>query len=215
MCHSRRFEEVRKYFCPLWNGYDSGQTAESAGYRKTTWTRKRWSEEERTMNALGKDYDTERRLFRGNGYRDLSNACTVEISIDSQLGWIPSVVSAPIPHSHPLTLPFHPPTTILLLFPPITLSRLEVLSPSVHWYLGRNGFLVLLSSASYFWSPLSSPFTFLYLYTVLPFYFPAMLDLTREGRGLLQNPRNEYQINESISVNFNFLSLPAKSHLAF
>lgn len=49
-------------------------------------------------DVLRKDYDTERRLFEGNGYRDLFDARTVEISIDSQLGWIPSVVSAPIPH---------------------------------------------------------------------------------------------------------------------
>lgn len=39
--------------------------------------------------------------------RDLSDACTVEISIDSQLGRIPSVVSAPIPHPRPLTLILH------------------------------------------------------------------------------------------------------------
>lgn len=55
------------------------------------------SEKERATNVRGKAYDTERRLFGENGYRDFSNARTVEISIDSQLGRIPSVVSAPIP----------------------------------------------------------------------------------------------------------------------
>lgn len=210
-CHSWRPEEARKYFCPFWNGYDSGQTAESVGYRKTTRTRKRWSEEERTMNALGKDYDTERRLFRGNGYRDLSDACTVEISIDSQLGWIPSVVSASIPH--PLTLPSHPPTDLPSLLSPFFRSPFLLLFTDIS---AKMVSCMPLSSASYFLIFFFfSPFTFLYIYTVLPFYLPATLDSTKEGWGSLQNSRNEYQINKSVLLNFNFLCLPAESHLVF
>lgn len=64
--------------------------------------REKWEgkmgEKKGETDVLRKDYDTERRLFEGNGYRDLFDVRTVEISIDSQLGWIPSVVSAPIPH---------------------------------------------------------------------------------------------------------------------
>lgn len=70
-------------------------------------------ERERETNVHRKDYDTERRLFEGNGYRDLSDARTVEISIDSQLGRILSVVSSPIPH--PFTAP-PPPCRVRLLF---------------------------------------------------------------------------------------------------
>lgn len=196
------------------SGYDLGQTAElAADIGKTTQTWERWIEEERTTNVLGKDYDTERRLFGGNGYRDLPDACTVEISIDSQLGRIPGVVSTPMPHPHLLTLPSQPPTTFsfllsfrgsksfLLLFTDIPAEMVSYVT-------------VPLSSAFHSWSPFS-PSTFLYLYTVLSFYFPTTLDSARDGRGPLQNSRNEYQINESISVNFNFLCLPAERHLAF
>lgn len=114
--------------------------------------------------------------------RDLSDACTVEISIDSQLGWIPSVVSAPIPHPRPLTLPSHSP------WPPFPFS---CLSP----FPGSKSFLLLFTdisvetvscigapylAASYPWS-LSSRFTFLYLCTALPFYLPASRQEKVEG----------------------------------
>lgn len=147
--------------------------------------------------ALGKDYDTERRLFGGNGYRDLSDACTVEISIDSPLGWIPSVVSAPIPHSHPLTLPFHSPATLLLLLPPITLSWFEVLSPSVHRYLSRNGFLhrcpiwrVLFSI-----SPLSFTFTFSIFTPCFLSIFWRQFDLTRKKERKKKRVKNRSKIH--------------------
>lgn len=134
MCHSR-FEEARKYFCPFWNGYDSGQAAESAGYRKTTRTRKRWSEEERTTNVFGKDYDTERHLFGGKWIsRPLrcvhrGNFYWFSVRLDSQRSF----------HTHTSPSPLSP--TLFHLLPPIVLSRLEVLSPSVRRYLGRNSFL--------------------------------------------------------------------------
>lgn len=76
---------------------DIGEQRESGRIRGRGKERKK-SERERETDVLRKDYDTERRLFEGNGYRDLFDARTVEISIDSQLGRIPSVVSAPIPH---------------------------------------------------------------------------------------------------------------------
>lgn len=75
-------------------------------------------------------------LFEGNGYRDLSDACIVEISIDSQLGRIPSVVSAPIPHRHPLTLSSLPPTTLFLLPSPFRGSKSFLLL-----FTGQNAFL--------------------------------------------------------------------------
>lgn len=96
---------------------------------------------EKERNVLRKDYDTERRLFEGNGYRDLSDARTVEISIDSQLGRIPSVVSAPMPHppnssSHSLRQPssFHFSAAV------VSLRDFKSLSPSVRRYLDRKGF---------------------------------------------------------------------------
>lgn len=171
-CHSQRSEEARKYFCPLWKWLRFGSNrGVGRGYRKTTRTWERWIEEERTTNVLGKDYDTERRLFGGNGYRDLPGACTVEISIDSQLGRIPGVVSTPMPHPHLLTLPSQTPTTFSFSF---------LLS-----FRGSKSFLLLftdipaemvsyitvpLSSAFHFWSPFSSS-TFLYLYTRAFFLF--------------------------------------------
>lgn len=64
--------------------------------------------EENDESCLERITDTVKRLFVGNGYRDLFDAHRGEISIDSQLGRIPSVVSSSlIPHScnpacHPL-----------------------------------------------------------------------------------------------------------------
>lgn len=143
------------------------------------------------MNVLGKDYDTERRLFRGNGYRDLCDACTVEISIDSQLGWIPSVVSAPIlPLNPTISTSDHPSSYHLFS---------KSFSPSVHRISAEMVSCIPLSSASYFLiSFFFSSFTFLYTYTVHPF-FRATLNSTKEGWGSLQNSRNEYQINKSVS----------------
>lgn len=84
---SVRFEMVRRF------GSNRGI---SRILKNNTRIRAKEGEEARTTNVLGKDYDTERCLFGGNGYRDFSpSARTVEISIDSQLGRILNVVSAP------------------------------------------------------------------------------------------------------------------------
>lgn len=169
-------------------------------------------------DVRGKDYDTERRLFEGNGYRDLFDACTVEISIDSQLGRIPSVVSAPIPHLRPLTLPPHPPIALLLPPPPIPFaarSPSALCSPISRpkWFLIWRYPCPAHPTSDLL---LSSSFTFLCLYT--PCFFSIIFGdarLGKRGSRLLRNSRNEYQINESTSVNFNFLHLPAELYLAF
>lgn len=66
-------------------------------------------------------------FVRGNGYQDLlCDARTVKIPIDSQLGRIANVVSAPIPHPRFLNLSW---------------LGSKSLSPSVRRYLGWKGFL--------------------------------------------------------------------------
>lgn len=91
------------------------------------------------MNVLGKDYDTERRFVRGK-WISRPLRC-VEISIDSQLGRIPSVVSAPISHRHPLTLSSLPPTTLLLLPSSFRGSKFFLLLFSFCFLISRNAFL--------------------------------------------------------------------------
>lgn len=96
MCHSTnrrsgenisvRFEMVRRF---------ESNRGISRILKNNTRACTRESEEARATNVLGKDYDIERRLFGRDRYRDFSDARTVEISIDSQLGRIPNVVSAP------------------------------------------------------------------------------------------------------------------------
>jgi len=87
------------------------------------------------MNVLGKDYDTERHLFGGNGYRDSSDACTVEISIDSQLGRIPSVVSTPVT-SQPYFLRLRPHSPSPSSYRPFVAR-----SPFSFCSISQNGFL--------------------------------------------------------------------------
>lgn len=81
---------------------------------------------------------------------EISDARTVEISIDSQLGRIPSVVSAPILHLPPspklswppprLHLALRQPPSFLFSSAVVSLRDSKSLSPSVRRYLGRKGF---------------------------------------------------------------------------
>lgn len=156
--------------------------------------------------ALGKDYDTERRLFGGNGYRDLSYACTVEISIDSQLGWIPSVVSAPIPQPSPLNP---------------TISSSFSLSFLLSLFGGSKSFLLLftdilaemvscidaLSRRILFpISPLSSPFTFSTFTPCFLSVFRRQFDSARERESRIAPKLAWWIANKWIHfVKFQFL----------
>lgn len=73
---------------------------------------------------------------------------------------------------------------LLHLLPPITLPRFEVLSPSVHRYLGRNGFLHRCSIWRILFpiSPLSSPFTFSIFTPRFLSIFRRQFDSTGESR---------------------------------
>lgn len=125
----------------------------------------------------------------------------------SQVGF-PGVVSTPIPQPHPLALPsssdfllssFRGSKSFRLLFADISAKIVSSIGALIQ--------RVLLLISSFF------PLYFSLSLQLLPFYLPATLDSTSEGRGSFRNSHNEYQINESISVNFNFRCLPAVSYI--
>lgn len=163
-----------------------------------------------------KDYDTERRFVRGKWIsRPLrcvhrGNFYWFSVRSDSQRSFRTHTSPSPLnpifsSYDHPsIYHPFRDSKSFLLLFIDISIEMLPCI-------------MVTLSSVSYFWSSsFFLPLLFsLRFYNVLPFYFPTMLDSAREGRKPLQNSRNEYQINEFVSVNFNFLCLSAEPYLAF
>lgn len=124
------------------------------------------------------------------------------------------VVSAPIPHPHPLTLPFHSPSSpspyhpfrgflksFLLLFTDISAERFG--------FLHRYPYLAHIPVISSFFSL----YFFLFLHRASFLSSDDARFNKRDNRKSLQNSCDEYQINESILLNFNFLYLPAEPHL--
>lgn len=132
--------------------------------KNNTRIRERESEEARTTNVLGKDYDTERCLFGRNGYRDFSvyahpgNFYWFSVRSDSQRSF-----HTPVSHPRLLTLTFPSSLSVpfssfsFLLLPYAAVREFESFSLSVPQYLGRKGFLhngtlIYRVSASFFLS---------------------------------------------------------------
>lgn len=121
-CVIRRAEKAREYFCSFWDGQaiqvkprDQPDIEEQQED-----TRERESEEARTTNVLGKDYDTERCLFGRNGYRDFSvcahpgNFYWFSVRSDSQRSFPhPRISPSPLNPYFPI-LTFHPVLFFLL-----------------------------------------------------------------------------------------------------